>query len=468
MISPTIAAPQRMTTQICEERFHIPVCAGHAGILDYLAQAVIASLSPGADAIRFVVSATEDSHYHAEVGAVKRPSDHRPAGCIFQFRRRRRTHEAQFNAVLLIPTGIGAEIGGHAGDATPVARLLSGACDNLVLHPNVVNASDINEMPGNSLYVEGSVITRLLMGTVGIKKTRSNRVLLIIDAHDDEDFVSAAINSANAARASAGSNVVRVIKLDPPVELTAAYSESGRATGTIGGLDRVLAVIDEFRHEIDAVAISSVIRVPESYHMDYFRCEGDMLNPWGGVEALLTHTISTLTNLPTAHSPMFEAEWVANLKPGVVDARMAAEAVSFTFLQCILKGLQRSPQVVPNPEIGHIPGLLTAEDISCLVIPDGCLGLPTLAALEQGIPVIAVEENTNIMKNDLAVLPWQPGQFFKVTTYLEAVGVMTALKEGVPVDALKRPLRNVPVELRTFRPIAPTLTRSRAAAAIKR
>ena len=64
-------------------------------------------------------------------------------------------------------------------------------------------------------------------------------------------------------------------------------------------------------------------------------------NPWGGVEAVLTHAISTLTNLPTAHSPMFEAEWVANLKPGVVDVRMAAEAVSFTFLQCILKGLQR-------------------------------------------------------------------------------------------------------------------------------
>jgi hypothetical protein len=33
------------------------------------------------------------------------------------------------------------------------------------------------------------------------------------------------------------------------------------------------------------------------------------------------------------------------------------------------------------------PGVFTAADVSCLVIPDGCLGLPTLAALEQGIPV---------------------------------------------------------------------------------
>jgi len=43
--------------------------------------------------------------------------------------------------------------------------------------------------------------------------------------------------------------------------------------------------------------------------------------------------------------------------------------------------------------------VLTAADVSCLVIPDGCVGLPRLAALEQGIPVIAVKENRNRMRN---------------------------------------------------------------------
>ena len=78
---------------------------------------------------------------------------------------------------MLVPTGIGAAIGGHAGDATPVARLLASICDRLVTHPNVVNASDINELPENGLYVEGSVISRLLMGTAGLQPVRSNRVL---------------------------------------------------------------------------------------------------------------------------------------------------------------------------------------------------------------------------------------------------------------------------------------------------
>lgn len=455
MISRLTAVSHHMNTKMCESLFRVPLTPGHGDLLNYFSRSIGAFLPDDAQPIRFVVSKTDETHYDTEVGFLTERHERIDRNSIFDLRRRGVEHEVDFNAVLLVPTGIGAEIGGHAGDAAPVARLLSGACDNLILHPNVVNASDINEMPSNSLYVEGSVITRLLMGAVGIKKTRSNRVLLIIDAHKDEDFVSAAINSANAARASSGNTIARVIKLDPPVELTSRYSDSGRATGSVSGLDQLIAVIEEFHHDIDAVAISSVIRVPPSYHMDYFRCEGDMLNPWGGVEALLTHSISTLTNLPTAHSPMFEAEWVANLKPGIVDSRMAAEAVSFTFLNCILKGLQRSPQVIVNPNVGRTPGLLTVEDISCLVIPDGCLGLPTLAALEQGIPVIAVEENTNIMRNDLTALPWQPGKFFKVRTYLEAVGVMVALREGLPMESLKRPIHGVPVELRSFGSISP-------------
>jgi hypothetical protein len=88
----------------------------------------------------------------------------------------------------------------------------------------------------------------------------------------------------------------------------------------------------------------------------------------------------------------------------------------------------------------HAAGVLTAADISCLVIPDGCVGLPTLAALEQGIPVVAVRENTNLMRNDLAALPFAAGQLIVVENYWEAAGVMSALKAGVAPGAVRRPL----------------------------
>ncbi|MEN9270772.1 MAG: DUF3326 domain-containing protein, partial [Thermostichales cyanobacterium HHBFW_bins_127] len=60
-----------------------------------------------------------------------------------------------YTAVLLIPTGIGAAIGGFAGDALPVARALAAAVDCLVTHPNVLNGASCFWPIPNALYVEG-------------------------------------------------------------------------------------------------------------------------------------------------------------------------------------------------------------------------------------------------------------------------------------------------------------------------
>jgi len=175
-----------------------------------------------------------------------------------------------------------------------------------------------------------------------------------------------------------------------------------------------------------------------------------MVNPWGGVEAMLTHAISTFYNVPSAHSPMLESREVANLDPGIVDPRMAAEIVSVAFLQSVLKGLHRSPRIVTDRDSMRDAGVLTAADISCLVIPDGCVGLPTLAALEQGIPVIAVRENRNLMRNDLATLPWGPDQLHIVENYWEAMGVMAAMKAGIAPESTRRPLAATRVETVTL------------------
>ena len=216
---------------------------------------------------------------------------------------------------------------------------------------------------------------------------------------------------------------------------------SGRAGGRVEELGPLFRALNQHAGRFDAVAITSVIDVPSSAHDDYFRLEGAMINPWGGVEALLTHATSLLYDLPTAHSPMFESEEVANADPGVVDPRMAAEAVSLTFLQCILKGLHRSPQIVRDEDLMQRESVVTAEDISCLVIPDGCIGLPTLAALEQGIPVVAVRENQNVMRNDLTMLPWKQDQLFVVENYWEAAGVVASLRAGLAPEVVRRPLR---------------------------
>ena len=410
-------------------------------VITHFARAVQKQLK-GAVPLRFAVPKSDRTGYHCEVAAIEagKGTGPRAPESIFQFRKRESENADAFTTVLLVPTGVGAEIGGHAGDAGPVAKLLGQVSDRVITHPNVVNASDINEMPPNALYVEGSVICRLLMGTAGLQPVRANRVLVVMDQHQDESFVTAAINSVSAARATYGLNVPKVVILDPPLELTARYTDSGSAAGEIEGLDRLCSVLDAHKGEYDAVAIASVIRVPASYHMQYFQSDGHMVNPWGGVEAMLTHAVSALYDVPSAHSPMLESQEIADEDPGIVDPRMAAEAISIAFLQCIFKGLQKSPRIVSSKDPAFHNGTLTASDVSCMVIPDGCLGLPTLAALAQGIPVIAVRENKNLMRNNLLDLPWPADRFFRVENYWEAAGVISAMRAGIEPASVRRPL----------------------------
>lgn len=447
--------------ELIEQEFDVACdleVANASVILESLTCGMASRFRTAAVPIRFVVT-RDEPECHCEVGAMTGAPDSvllRGLDSIFRSEHRPARKSGRFNAVLLVPTGIGAEIGGHAGDAGPVARLLANVCDTLITHPNVVNASDINELPDNGLYVEGSAICRLLMGTAGLSPVRSNRVLVVLGSQRDKRFVDLAVNSVNAACATYGMECAGIVGLDPPLTMTAEYTKSGTAAGKVTGFDELVRVLDERRHLFDAVAITSVIDVPPEYHLGYFKAAGEMVNPWGGVEAMLTHAVTKLYDAPAAHAPMFESREVAELDPGVVDPRMAAEAVSGTFLQCVLKGLHRSPQIddadaVERPGFGprrapwSAPAI-TAADISCLVIPAGCLGLPTLAALEQGITVIAVKENRNLMRNQLARLPWGPNQYFAVNTYWEAAGVMAALRAGISPRSVRRPLPTVRME----------------------
>ena len=363
---------------LTETELEIPRAPAGVGLLQWLTRQVAGRLPDGQSPLRLVVAESHEHGYRCEVtvlaDASQAPSGNGfPRDGISEFRPRASENTAQFNAVLLVPTGIGAAIGGHAGDATPVARLLASVCDTLVTHPNVVNASDINEMPANALYVEGSVLCRLLMGTAGLQPVRANRVLAVVDSHPNPLFTELAVNAVNAANASYGLLCPALVALDPPLVMRSEYTGSTRAAGRVEDIDRLFAVLDSRRGEYDAVALSSVISVPFQYHADYFTSDGSMVNPWGGVEAMLTHSISSRYDLPSAHSPMLESQEVLDLDVGVVDPRMAAEAVSMTFFQSVLKGLQRSPRIVTDREAMREPHVL---DGPRRVVPGAAGGVP--------------------------------------------------------------------------------------------
>jgi hypothetical protein len=404
----------------------------------------------GATPIRVIVTGKSRGGYQCEIEAVEPKiygSDDSEAS-VFNFRQRRLGRTNSFNAVMLIPTGVDCAIGGHAGDATPAARLLASVCDHLVLHPNVVNASDVNEQTENCLYAEGSLICRLLMGTVGLRKVRQNRVLLVTeDRRDAPNVVDQTINCAEGARATLGMDISDVLVLEKELFLQTGVSDSGRVTGRAERLGHLLDILREKRGTYDAVALATRI-TPHidtvELHRSYFGKGGP--NPWGGVEAILTHLVSTVLDVPSAHAPTMSSEALRTESWGVVEPRKAAEVISTTYLFCVLKGLNKAPQVVLRPTGVYDPSILTAEDVSALVIPDGCVGLPTLAAVEQGIPVVAVRNNTNLMRNDLRALPFRAGQLHYAQNYYEAAGILTAIKAGVAPATVARPMRPIRIE----------------------
>ena len=430
-----------MTDHVIQRSIEIRVDLERPNLIDQVRVSVERDIGESQTPIRFAVTASSGDRWTCELATIPGKP---PGRSIFDFERRSHEDADSFNVVVLVPTGIGAVVGGHAGDAMPVATLLASVCETLITHPNVLNASDIIQIPSNALYVEGSVISQLMMGMVGLYRRRNNRLLVLVQEHKEEVFTNAAINSVNAARASYGLNAT-VVMVDRRFTMKSEYSESDSAAGRIQGIAHIYELLDARLGQFDAVAITSVIDLPIELHKSYYRLVDDVVNPWGGVEAMLTHAISFRYGVPAAHAPMLESKEVADADFGVVDSRMAAEVISVAYLQSVLRGLQKSPAVSLNPYRTD-RALMYSENVSCMVIPDGCIGLPTLAALQNDIPVVAVQGNTNLMRNDLDLLPWRPMQLHRAENYLEAAGIVAALRAGIDPLSATRPLYPASVE----------------------
>lgn len=352
-----------------------------------------------------------------------------PGVNVTEFRQRGSRRDREFVAVLCIPTGIGCEIGGHAGDAGAVARLIGEVVDTLVLHPNVVNGCDINEMPSNSLYVEGAALTRLMMGTLGLARRRKNKIGLYLEDHPDMEISDWTVNSVNAARRCYGADIA--VHAGPPIGMTSKIGPDGLPVITvddISGPDCAMTLWED----IDAWAIASRVDIDPDLVAAYFG--GSVkVNPWGLVEAALTHVLGNRHGKPVAHAPMVNNREELNHEVGVVDPRIAAEVVSTTYINCVLKGLMRAPAITPTRSfIAEVE----VEDIDALVIPCGVLGLSVWAAMQQGIAIIEVIENQNLMHNSIARLDYD--KHYKVSNYLEAAGMLASMRAGIDPNQTRR------------------------------
>ena len=382
-------------------------------------------ISVSGNPIRFIVVESDDHEYVCEVDTL----DWDTPVNIFAFTPRTHEDTTSFNIAFSIPTGVGAELGGHAGDASVAVRLFASICDNLITHPNCVNAANYNSMPENVLYVEGSTFTRLFMGSVSLSIPRSNKILLLMDKSHSHHIQSEIVNAVSTARMMLGIDC-HVHMMSRSISSSCSFSGSGRASGEIDNIELLFNEIDKFP-DYNAICLSTALDLPLEYYNDYFVANKMSVNPWGSPEAMITHAVALRYNLPCAHAPLMSSH-AAGLAGtyGIVDLRKAAESESIADIYCCLRGLHQAPRISSSG--------LSSANISCLVIPYGCVGLPVLAAFASDIPVIAVKENKNLMKNRYS--DYACGRLYVVENYWEALAVCQCIKSGIDPLTVRRPV----------------------------
>ena len=371
--------------------------------------------------------------------------------------------------VLIVPTGVGASIGGFAGDALPVARAIAQISDTLITHPNVLNGAQLYWPIPNALYVEGYALDKFAAGCWGLQPVHQNRIGLILDAGIEPDLQLRHLQAVDAARATLGLNITDWVLTDRPLQVELRISQSGASWGTIGNPDSLLRAAQKLIELARVEAIAVVARFPDdegSLALENYR-RGKGVDPLAGAEAVISHLVVRTFKIPCAHAPALSA---LPLDPHL-SPRSAAEEIGYTFLPCVLAGLSKAPQFV-TPTVGQASCLsqllggqdartqvlggqdahptrekfyanrrdfesqdLWADRVDAVVIPATACGGSAILSLSgrSSVQIIAVGDN----KTQMQATPEKLGiKALQVNSYLEAIGVLVAKRAGISPASL--------------------------------
>jgi hypothetical protein len=338
-----------------------------------------------------------------------------------------------YTVILIVPTGIGAAIGGYAGDALPVARAIASVADHLITHPNVLNGAQLYWSLPNAFYVEGYGLDKFAVGCWGLRPVHQNRVGLILDCSIEPDLRLRQLQAADAARATLGLHLTDYVLTDAPLKVELRTSASGASWGTIGNPDSLLRAAEVLISKARAEAIAVVARFPDdidSEALQNYR-HGQGVDPLAGAEAIISHLVVRTFKIPCAHSPALSP---LPLDPDL-SPRSAAEELGYTFLPSVLVGLSRAPQfVVETRHIASLPEDIWVDRVDAVVVPATACGSSALLSLSNSrVQIVAVRDNQTQMQ----VPPEPLGiKAHQVNSYLEALGVLVAHKAGINPAAL--------------------------------
>ena len=341
--------------------------------------------------------------------------------------------DSPYTTMMIIPTGIGASIGGYAGDGLPTARLISQVCDRLITHPNVLNGAQLFWNMTNALYVEGYGLDQFAAGNWGLRPVRQNKIGMILDQGIEDDLRMRHIQAADACRATLGLSVTDYVITDAPLNVNLQLSEAGASWGTIENVGSLLRAAEKLIKQAGVGAIAVVARFPDeeedSELLAQYR-QGSGVDALAGAEAVISHLLVKEFQIPCAHAPALEA---ITIEPDL-SPKAAAEELGYTFLPCVMAGLSKAPQFVTDPNANYQSGIIWASEVDSLVIPaSACGGSAVLNLSQTDTLIIAVNENDTA----LSIFPETVGiKACRVNSYLEAIGVLVAHRAGLDFQSL--------------------------------
>lgn len=290
----------------------------------------------------------------------------------------------------IIPTGIGASIGGFAGDASKWARKISEKY-RLIVNPNVVNAACFSGITDNMLYLEGYSMDEFFKGNLNLSESRNNKIGVIFDKAIPQDVYNIHINTINAVKTVYDIDINQIEITDEEVGVEFFINQAGDSVGNIKNPHTLLRAGRKLL-ETGSEAIAIVCYFPEEQGSDY--ANGIGVDPVGGVEAIISHYISKELKVPCAHAPAFSDY---SISAAIVDPRCSAEFITPTFLPCILLGLNNAPKLDYEKKKNSI----SVNDISFLISPYNCLGgIPVLEMSKHNKKVFAIKENNTVLNID--------------------------------------------------------------------
>ena len=309
----------------------------------------------------------------------------------------------------VVPTGIGASVGGFAGDASQVARTFAKDF-NVIVNPNVVNAACFSGITDNMLYVEGWTLSQFLKGNLGLIPSSNNKIGVIFDKGISQGILNVHINTINAVKTVYGVDIIGYEITEEPCKVEFYNTESGISSGSVLN-NKTLLKAGEKLLKRGAETIAVVCKFEEPPEDNYQNGEG--VDIVGGVEAVISHYLTRELKVPVAHSPAFED---ITISKEIVDPKASAEYITPTFLPCILLGLSNAP-LFSYEKVEHY---ISVESLKALIMPYNSLGSSiVLDAATKNIKVYAVKENNTVLNVTKNLI--NKNAIIEVNTYKECL-----------------------------------------------